>query len=267
MKIEALAYDSVNQLTMDSLRLESCHVVAMHKYIMEPAAVERFIYIIRGEVCFSLSEGSLTAGDWDMIYLPRNTAYHSLWQTDAEFVVVDLLLRDKEGQDIHFGDAPCVLFRDHHHVYEGLLRELGDKADGNGPFDWLERMSLCFKFLYNIARDTNRNWLDEEQQRIQKGVTYLENNYNRDFSVDILADMCNLSVTSFRRSFLACKGMSPVEYRNRLRIRKAAELLRTGRHTVGETAEQVGIRDIKYFGKLFKRYMGINPVDLKKHGL
>ena len=58
--------------------------------------------------------------------------------------------------------------------------------------------------------------------------------------------------------------MSPVDYRNSLRIRRAAELLRTGRFTVGEAAKQVGIEDIKYFGKLFKRYTGINPGILKK---
>ena len=61
--------------------------------------------------------------------------------------------------------------------------------------------------------------------------------------------------------------MSPVDYRNRLRIRKAAELLRTGRYTIGEAADQVGIQDIKYFGKLFKRYTGFNPGALKKYGI
>ena len=58
-------------------------------------------------------------------------------------------------------------------------------------------------------------------------------------------------------------GMSPVEYRNRLRINRATELLKTGEYTVGEAAESVGIRDIKYFSKLFKRYAGVNPRVIK----
>jgi len=79
--------------------------------------------------------------------------------------------------------------------------------------------------------------------------------------------VCFLSPASFRRLFLECKGMSPGEYRNRLRIRRASELLKTGAYTVSEAAEQVGIGDIKYFGKLFKRYTGLTPGTIKKNGL
>lgn len=267
MKMESLAYASVNQLTLDRLHLESCSVKGMHKFVMEPAPVERFVYITRGSVCFSLAEGSLLAGDRDMIYLPRDTAYQSLWQTNADFMVVDLLLQDGEGQDIRFMEVPCVLFHDTHNVYNGLLRELADKVDANGPFDWLERLSLCFRLLCHMARDTNRHESDMALSKIQKGITYLENNYCTDFSVDVLAQMCNLSLTCFRRIFLECKGMPPVEYRNRLRIQKASELLRTGRYTVSEVAEQTGINDVKYFGKLFKRYIGMTPSALRKGGI
>lgn len=264
MKMESLAYASVNQLTLDSLRLEPCSVSAMHEYIMHPAPVERFIYITRGEVCFFLEKDTLHAAARDMIYLPRDTAYHSQWLADADFMVVDLLLRDEEGQDIRFGDRPCVLFHDTHHIYDGLLAELAEKADTNGPFDWLERLALCFKLLCQMARDTNRKELDETRLQIEKGLAYLESNYNRDFPIDTLAQICGLSPSSFRRLFFACKGTSAVDYRNRLRIRRATELLRSGSYTISEAAEAVGIRDVKYFGKLFKKYAGINPGTFKK---
>lgn len=267
MKMESLAQASIDQLSVVNLRLEPCTVTKMHRFIMEPAPVERFVYIISGQVQFFLHKKTLHATSRDMIYLPRDTAYRSQWLTSAEFVVMDLHLRNGDGQDIRFGDSPSVLFHDTHQVYDGLLKELADKAETNGPFDWLERLSLCFRLLCNMARDTNQHELDEQQRKIQNGITYLENNYSADFPVDTLADMCNLSVTSFRRIFFACKGISPVEYRNRLRIRKAAELLRTGQYTVAEAAEQTGIRDVKYFGKLFKRYVGTNPGAIKKHGL
>lgn len=267
MKMDALAFAPVEQLSLVSLRLEPCRVGPLHQYEMAAAPVERFVYITRGEVCFFLREGQLRAGGRDMVYLPRDTAYHSQWLREAEFVVVDLLLRDGEGQDIRFGDVPCVLFHDTHGVYDGLLAELAQKAEADGPFDWLERISLSFKLLCEMARDTNRTELEEKYSPIKKAITYIESNFTGDFSVEELAKLCSLSPATFRRLFLECKGTSAVEYRNRLRIRRAAELLKTGRYTVAEAAEQVGIRDVKYFGKLFKRHTGMNPGILKKTGL
>jgi len=265
--MNALAHASIDQLSLENLHVEPCRVVAMHKYVMHPSPVERFVYIIQGKVCFSFQRDALTAGSLDMVYLPRDTAYCSQWAEDSIFMVVDLSLRDSTGQDIRFGDNPCVLFHDTHRVYDGLLTELAEKADVKGPFDWLERLSLCFKLLCDMARDTNKEELDADRSLIKKGVDYLERNLSCDFSVGYLARMCNLSPSSFRRIFQKTKGMSPVEYRNRLRIRKATALLRSGMYTVGEVAEQVDIRDIQYFGKLFKRYAGINPSELKKGGI
>ena len=264
MKMESLAYAEVGQLTLVNLQLSACHVPARHQYVMHPAPVERFIYITKGLVCFFLGQDTMQANSRDMVYLPRDTAYRSQWYEDADFVVVDILLQDSSGQDIRFGECPGVLFHDSHLVYDSLLAELAQKADAAGPFDWLERLSLCFKLLCQMARDTNRQELDENRKQIQNALTYLENNYISDFPVDSLARMCSLSPASFRRLFFSCKGISPVDYRNRLRIRRAAELLRSGKYTVGEAAELVGIRDITYFGKLFKRYMGMSPGILKK---
>ena len=78
-----------------------------------------------------------------------------------------------------------------------------------------------------------------------------------------LAKMCCLSAGRFRYIFSQCLGMTPVEYRNKRRIQKAVTLLKTGEYTVTEVAEQVGVSDMKYFGKLFKQYTGVTPGTMK----
>lgn len=265
MKMESLAYASIQQFSKVSLQLHSCEVVAFHQKVMPPADVERFVYITQGEVWFHTETTDFQAKEQDMVYLPRDTAYRSKWLRESRFVVVDLLLCDQEGIGIRFGEAPCVLFHDANHVYDGLLTELAEKAETVGPFDWLERLYLSFKLLCEMARDTATT--ESEETRIKQGITYLENNYTTDFPIDTLAKACALSPGYFRKLFIACKGTTPSDYRNRLRIRRACELLRSGNCTVGEAAELVGIHDIKYFGKLFNRYTGLKPSELKKNAL
>lgn len=264
MKMNALVHASINQLSLVDLRIDPCKVSAWHHYEMAPAPIERFVYIVKGKARFFLEHQEFEAEGSDMIFLPGKTAYRSEWQEDSEFMVVDLLLRDIEGQVICFDEAPGVLFHDTHRAYRGLLEELSAIAAGDGPFDWLERLSLSFKFLCEVARDTNRNESDERFLKIKPALSYLEHGFARDFSVEELAKLCCLSVGSFRRLFSEYTGLSPVEYRNRLRIRKATALLKTKKYTVGEVAEAVGVDDIKYFSKLFKRYTGFSPGVMKK---
>ena len=79
MKMNILANASINQLTLIDLRIEPCEVHASHEYVMNPAPIERFIYIIKGEACFFIESTELLASERSMIYLPKETAYHSKW--------------------------------------------------------------------------------------------------------------------------------------------------------------------------------------------
>ncbi len=265
MKMTDLAHACISQLSLLELRITPYARPANHQYIMQPAPVERFVYITKGAGRFFLKDKHLCAGVRDMVYLLGETAYRSHWPEDSEFMVIDLLLHNAEGQPIRFCEAPDILFNDSHGTYRGLLEELSAKSDSSGPFDWLERLSLSFKLLCEMARDTNRSELDEQHRKIKAGLSYLQNNYTENFSVDRLAQMCCLSTGRFRWIFSECLGMTPVEYRNKLRMQKAVILLKTGDYTVGEVAEAIGISDLKYFSKLFKRHTGVTPSAMKKH--
>ncbi len=267
MQLEDMAYESVGQFSKVSLRLEACEVGAKHRFVMEPACIERFIYITKGEVCFYLESDKFYAKERDMIYLPRDTAYVSKWLKDSEFTVVDMQLCGEDGSEIHFSNTSGVLFNDRNHIYDGLLAELARKSNTVGPFDWLERMYLSFRFLCLMARDTVLTEKSENVERIKPALDYLENNFTESFSVDSLANMCALSPGYFRKLFIYCKGTTPTDYRNRLRIQRAEELLRMGKYTVSEVANEVGVCDVKYFSKLFLKYTGLRPGEMKKNAI
>ena len=60
-------------------------------------------------------------------------------------------------------------------------------------------------------------------------------------------------------SFKKYKKMSPITYKNYLRIIKAADLLKSGEYSVKEAAYAVSLPDICYFYKLFVRFMHDTP--------
>jgi AraC-like DNA-binding protein len=53
-------------------------------------------------------------------------------------------------------------------------------------------------------------------------------------------------------------GITPLEYLNRYRIKKAAELLESGQN-VTETTFAVGFSSVSYFSRLFEKEVGLSP--------
>jgi len=96
-------------------------------------------------------------------------------------------------------------------------------------------------------------------RRILPITTLLQANPARDYSVEELAEMAELSPSRFRVLFKEFTGQSVVRYQNLLRINKAKDLLLSGEYTVTEAAAEVGILDVYYFSRLFKKLTGFTP--------
>ena len=96
------------------------------------------------------------------------------------------------------------------------------------------------------------------------GIDYIENNLSYDISVKELAKLCNMSASNFRRIFTKYSGVSPMEYKNILRIAKAKELLRNTNISITEIAEQLGFYDSSYFTKVFYKKCAYKPGEYRK---
>ena len=99
---------------------------------------------------------------------------------------------------------------------------------------------------------------------LQKAVKYIEEHYTDNYKMSSLAEKFNLSESHFRKLFKEFTGLSPVEYRNGLRVEHAKELLNQNTVSVAEVARAVGIEDQFYFSRIFKEAEGISPLRYKK---
>lgn len=78
-------------------------------------------------------------------------------------------------------------------------------------------------------------------------------------SVEELAKLSNLSLSSFKREFKAAFDDTPTNYINFKKVEKAKELLRITQMQVSEIAYEVGFNDSLYFTRLFKKKTGTTP--------
>ena len=96
-------------------------------------------------------------------------------------------------------------------------------------------------------------------------LDYMEHNMdNSALTVDDVVSEMALGRTVFFNKLKGLTGLSPVEFIREIRIKRAAQLLRSGQYNVTEITYMVGMNDSRYFAKCFKAAYGMTPTDYRK---
>ena len=131
----------------------------------------------------------------------------------------------------------------------------------------MEMMILILRSLEKKERlsdETQASQNDRMHQVVQLIMTYMENNYAKDISIEQLATLYYVSPTYLSKIFKDLTGFSPINYLIQIRLKKAHELLTTDDLTVKEVAKAVGYEDAYHFSKSFKKHFGTSPSLVKK---
>jgi AraC family transcriptional activator of mtrCDE len=121
--------------------------------------------------------------------------------------------------------------------------------------------------LYELQKETDglgNNLSSKGATFLSPVLEYIANHYMTPITVDLLAGLCHLSTTHFRRKFIEIMGASPLDFVNSTRIDEACKLLRSTEHSVISISEQVGFRSISSFNRCFSKLMGESPTTWRK---
>ena len=100
------------------------------------------------------------------------------------------------------------------------------------------------------------------REKLVRAVEYIQDQLNTDLTVSGIAQAVYMSPYHFMRLFKESTGQSPHQYVIEARVRKATELLATGKLTISEAAHHVGFVDQSHLTRHFKRVFGLPPKTL-----
>lgn len=151
-------------------------------------------------------------------------------------------------------------------MVEEILRECAQQATGyrvcvRGLF-----LALMVRLLRIYPEDSRETPLDKNLTALSPALDYLYEHYAQTFPLEMLADVCHMSPTHFRRLFHAQMGTNPLNFLHQVRILKSCTLLRVSEKTVAEIAAQVGYTSLSCFNQHFQRVMGCTPSVWRKSG-
>ncbi|MDR0554941.1 MAG: helix-turn-helix domain-containing protein [Treponema sp.] len=101
---------------------------------------------------------------------------------------------------------------------------------------------------------------------LRKAERFIWENYTRKISLKEIASASGLSAPYFSSIFKQEMGESLSGYLNRLRVERAAALLKESDLSLNEISSVCGFEDQSWFSKIFKSHTGISPGKYREQG-
>ena len=103
-----------------------------------------------------------------------------------------------------------------------------------------------------------------DEEWVGQIAVWIEKNYHEQLTLGNLAGSVHGSAYHLQRTFKSVKGMTPLEYVQRVRIDQAIHLLVTTDKRVKDIGLAVGLSNTAYFVTLFKKKMNATPTEYRK---
>lgn len=251
------------------VRLVSCGHVFAHpgREIFRPNGREDWLlfYVAKQSETFFLN-GTVNAPAGSFLLFAPGEKQHHVYQGDktAEFYYVhfkcDALPEGINLRTSHVYTAPpqqriCDIFEE---IIQGTLqKQAGYEVIGVARL--LHLLALLQGEIDQTVAEQSGSW-----SNVARAVQHMNRYCDSNLDLQDYAAMCCMSKYHFSRVFKEVTGTSPIEYRNRIRIEHAKELLQNGYLSVTEIGESLGYTSPSYFSDAFKKQLGISPVEYRK---
>lgn len=138
--------------------------------------------------------------------------------------------------------------------YCNLIPKIGD--------DMMHSYINILEIIAEYMTQTNR--LTLKNRDIALGVhEYINKNFSRKITVEMLCDMFGCSRTTLMNSFKSRYDSTVGEYLNELRLKNAKKMLDNSEKSIKAIASECGFSDQNYFAKVFRKKYGETPSDYR----
>ena len=117
--------------------------------------------------------------------------------------------------------------------------------------------------MVNACRAIRDQKEDQSNSAAKKAMLYIQENYNKDISLDDVSGIVNISPYYFSKIFKEETGENFIEYVTKVRIEKAKEFLAQPDISIKEAGIRSGYTDPNYFSRIFKKQTGMTPSEYK----
>lgn len=244
---------------------QSWHHKQTYSYSDTPRKSTGLVLALYCSINYHFPNGEIiTLPPGSVILLPENSSYYVEIElpSSADISSITINFNISDEVPVTFNEPQILIYKNASKEIIKLFSTLADCYISTS--NSLLIKSKLYQLLNVLAVSADKNVINlDTNAPIYSAVKYIENNLNRQISASELAKLCAVSESTLRRSFKAAIGMSPIDYINSLKIKKAKQLLNFPEVTISSLCEQLNFYDASYFYKLFRRYTGMTPIQYR----
>lgn len=193
----------------------------------------------------------------------KNADYHSILIFFDSNLLSDFYTRHASLLTKQSGNHPFRLFEKDEFLVN-FIRSLDCMLSDDQPiYHELQKVKLEELFLYLAIKYPGElqqisNMSDEANEDLivrQAVSSHIDSN----ITVEELAFLCNMSLSSFKRRFARIYGNSPNRWLLEKRMERAAKMLRQDKRKASEIYYELGYENLSSFIQSFKQVHGITP--------
>jgi AraC family transcriptional regulator len=234
--------------------------------------------------CLHLQSSGLVEMDWNssgrkgrvrsdvgsLILLTPGTRDSLLWHGPSQRIVASLEPSVLNTAAKQIGIRGLCDFENQWSFQDEQLRLLLTEMDREMNAGWpmgslygdLLGMSLSIALIKKYGRTSSASARIKgglSRPNLRRVQSYIEENLHRDIRLQELADLTDLSVFHFARSFRESLGSTPHQYIVSIRVQQAKTLLLRAEWTIQQVASATGFSDGGQFSKIFRKFTGVSP--------
>ncbi|WP_339146072.1 MULTISPECIES: AraC family transcriptional regulator [unclassified Sutcliffiella] len=242
------------------------HDISPHWDVEKAKGLDTLVYVTEGKVHYQVEDRLMQMTKGDLLFIP--SMYIRSWKNDKneghrKYTVV---FEKRETAYQNFIENEIVLFKPRKSAYyEQRLTFLNEQWLSKRVFHEELSQNILLELLIMIAQE-KAEWHTSpvKESSVRDMQEYILQHYRRNITIEELATLIGVTPNYVTVLFKEVIGITPIQYLHQTRINNAWNLISTTKMTIKEIADHLGYCDQSYFNRMFKKWMGIPPSQVKK---
>ena len=229
-----------------------------------------FFYVLEGEVILFVDSRYYTVKAGQMAFLPRGKM-RKYTQVSNQFRMYEAqFYAEINGENLMSAlgvneNNLVINVPDNEKMAELFVSSSHTELNKDTIYDVMASYNILN--IIKIYVETLRNKLalpERDMEIFENMINYMQENLDKPITIDELSKITHIESTYLIRKFKKAYGIPPLSYFSNIRYHKAVEMLISTNESIENIAKSVGINDVAYFSRWFRKNCDMSPTEYRK---